>query len=220
MNEPVNDSTGLFLDKLQRLPLIAILRGLTLDRAVAAGSTLSEAGFQLVEVPLNSPDPLKSIETLALGFTSKLLVGAGTVLHPADVTRVADAGGRLIVAPNFNPAVVAEAKRLGLVCVPGVATPSEGFAALDAGADALKLFPGDMLTPPVVKAWRAVFPPDAILLPVGGVDLDNLTAYWHAGASGFGLGSALFKPDQPDETLALNAERFAGLLWELLEDAE
>ena len=204
---------------LSRLPLVAILRGLPLARAVNAGATLADAGLQIVEVPLNSPQPLKSIETLALGFAERLLIGAGTVTSADEVRQVQQAGGRLIVSPHFDPQVVATAKRLEMVCIPGVATPSEGFAALAAGADALKLFPAEVLTPAAVKAWRAVFPAETWLLPVGGVDLDNLAAYWQAGASGFGLGSALYRPSMSPAELATNAERFAGLMWALLDDA-
>lgn len=206
-----------FPERLQRLPLIAILRGITLDKTVTVGSTLLDAGFDIIEVPLNSPQPLKSIETLSLAFADKALIGAGTVTTAEQVRQVADAGGKLILSPHFDNEVVIEAKRLQLSCVPGVATPSEGFAALRAGADALKLFPAEMLTPPIVKAWRAVFPPETLLLPVGGIDLNNLPAYWQAGASGFGLGSSLFRPQYSTREIATQAERFAELAWTLLD---
>ena len=150
--------------------------------------------FHVIEVPLNSPRPLESIAKLAEAFGGRALVGAGTVLRQADVRRVQDAGGRLIVMPHGDPRIVAEAKHQRLVCIPGVATPTEGFAALAAGADALKLFPAEAIPPPVVKAWRAVFAPETLLLPVGGITPERMGAYRSAGASGFGLGSALFAP--------------------------
>jgi 2-dehydro-3-deoxyphosphogalactonate aldolase len=180
--------------ELSALPLIAILRGITPDEAVPVGSALVEAGFRIIEVPLNSPQPLLSIERLAREFGSRALVGAGTVLQPGQVAEVAAAGGRLIVMPHADVALIRAVKAAALWCVPGVATPTEAFAALAAGADALKLFPAELLTPPVLKALRAVLPRETRLLPVGGITPHNLTAYVAAGASGFGLGSALYKP--------------------------
>jgi 2-dehydro-3-deoxyphosphogalactonate aldolase len=179
---------------LQPLPLIAILRGITPDEALPVGQALVDAGLRIIEVPLNSPQPLRSIEALARAFGDRCLVGAGTVLSPAQADEVAAAGGRLIVMPHGDVAVIRAAKGRGLWCAPGIATPTEGFAALAAGADALKLFPAELLTPAVLKALRAVFPPDALFLPVGGITPQNLAAYRAAGASGFGLGSALYKP--------------------------
>lgn len=190
------------------LPLIAILRGVTPREAPQVGATLIECGWSLIEVPLNSPHPLDSIAALADAFPRALL-GAGTVLTAAAVRDVFAAGGELIVAPNFDPAVVREACRLGLLCLPGVATPSEGFAALAAGAHGLKLFPAEAIAPSVVKAWRAVFDPAIRLLPVGGITTANLAAYRAAGASGLGIGSALFKPGIDAKTLRGNAARFA-----------
>jgi len=178
---------------LQQLPLVAILRGLTPAEAPAIGQTLTEAGFVLLEVPLNSPQPLDSIAILAAQHPL-LLIGAGTVLSTADVRDVHAAGGRLIISPHFDPALVREALRLGLACVPGVATPSEAFAALQAGAHALKLFPAELITPSVLKAMRAVLPASLPLLPVGGITPANMAAYRQAGASGFGIGSALYAP--------------------------
>jgi 2-dehydro-3-deoxyphosphogalactonate aldolase len=174
--------------------LIAILRGLTPAEAPAAGAALVDAGVRIIEVPLNSPQPFDSITLLARAFGARVLVGAGTVLTPADVERVAEAGGRLVLSPNFDAAVVRQTKARGLLSVPGVATPSEGFAALGAGADALKLFPGEMLGPPVVKAWRAVFPAGTRFVSVGGVGLANLALFKAAGADAAGIGSSLFTP--------------------------
>jgi 2-dehydro-3-deoxyphosphogalactonate aldolase len=204
------------IDRLDALPLVAILRGLEPAQALAVGGLLVEAGFRALEVPLNSPQPFDSIARLAERFGSQALVGAGTVLSVADVGRVGDAGGRLLVTPNFDAAVVAAAKRRGMVCMPGVATPSEGFAALAAGADALKLFPAEALPPPVVKAWRAVFAKDVRLLPVGGITPDSMEAYCRAGANGFGIGSALFKPGVAPTELRSSAERFVTAMRRLM----
>lgn len=167
---------------LRHVPLVAILRGLPAHDALAVGSALCNAGWRLIEVPLNSPDPLTSIATLASNFP-QALVGAGTVLTPEDVRQVHGAGGQLIVSPNFNPAVVREAVRLGLLCLPGVMTPSEAFAALEAGASGLKLFPAEMISPAVLRALRAVLPQSARLLPVGGITPDNMGSYLAAGVS-------------------------------------
>jgi len=180
---------------LQKLPLVAILRGLTPSEAPAIGQALTGAGFVLLEVPLNSPQPLDSIAALATQHP-ELLIGAGTVMRAADVRDVHAAGGRLIISPHFDADLVQEALRLGLACMPGVATPSEAFAALKSGAHALKLFPAEMIGPAVVKALRAVLPASVPLLPVGGVSPDNMAAWRKAGASGFGIGSALYKPGQ------------------------
>jgi 2-dehydro-3-deoxyphosphogalactonate aldolase len=193
---------------LQDLPLIAILRGIGPDEVLPVGLALAEAGFRIIEVPFNSPQPLRSIEALARGLGTGCLVGAGTVMTPAQVGQVADAGGRLIVMPHGDADVIRAAKARGLWCAPGIATPSEGFAALAAGADALKLFPAELLTPAVLKALRAVFPPEVIFLPVGGITPLNLAAYMAAGASGFGLGSALYKPGLSLARLKANAAAF------------
>jgi len=182
---------------LKACPIAAILRGVTPDEIDAVGDALVEAGITLIEVPLNSPKPFESIKRLAARHGNRTLVGAGTVLDPADVHAVAACNGRLIVAPNADAAVIAQAKVGGLVALPGVMTPSEGFAALKAGADGLKLFPAEIIPPAVFKAWRAVFPADTLMLAVGGVGVDNLKTYAAAGASGFGIGSALYKPGRP-----------------------
>lgn len=192
MNE-MNDTLTLFSSAMARLPLVAILRGITPDEAVPVASALTGAGWSLIEVPLNSPQPLDSIARMRSAFP-QALVGAGTVLRVQQVREVHAAGGRLVVAPNFQADVVREAVALGMVCLPGVATPTEAFAALDAGAHGLKIFPAEMMAPSVVKALRAVLPPATLLLPVGGIGPDNMAAYSAAGANGFGIGSALYKP--------------------------
>ena len=196
-----------FLNALQTLPLVAILRGLRRGEALPVGQALVSTGWTLIEVPLNSPQPLDSIAALADALPMALL-GAGTVLTPADVRNVHAAGGQLIVSPNYNQAVVREAVHLGLVCLPGVMTASEAFAALQAGATGLKLFPAEMITPAVVKALRAVLPADAVVLPVGGISPGNMRAYLAAGASGFGIGSALFTPGTTAEAVKQNAIEF------------
>jgi 2-dehydro-3-deoxyphosphogalactonate aldolase len=194
---------------LAPLPLIAILRGVRPPEVTAIGGALVAAGFVAIEVPLNSPQPLASIRLLADAFGRRALIGAGTVRDPADVARVAAAGGGLIVMPHGDAAVIGAARQRGLLCVPGVATPTEAFAALDAGADALKLFPAEALPPAVLKAWRAVMPHDVWLLPVGGIRPDSMAAYLAAGANGFGLGSALYQPGMSALQVAANARTFA-----------
>ncbi len=196
-----------FARALQQLPLVAILRGLTPQEAPAIGHALVDSGFTLIEVPLNSPSPLDSIAALAAEHPDHL-IGAGTVLGAAQVRDVHAAGGRIIISPHFDAAVVHEALRLGLACVPGVATPSEAFAALAAGAHALKLFPAELITPTVLKAMRAVLPADVPLLPVGGITPDNMAAYRRAGAQGFGIGSALYAPGQSPEQVLGSAQTF------------
>jgi 2-dehydro-3-deoxyphosphogalactonate aldolase len=192
---------------LAQLPLIAILRGLTPAEAPAIGEALVSSGFAIIEVPLNSPEPLHSIAALTRKFP-QTLIGAGTVLNAQQVKDVHAAGGRLIVSPNFNPAVVAQALALNMVVLPGVATPTEAFAALDAGAHGLKLFPAEMILPATVKALRAVLPKTTALLPVGGITPDNMAAYRKAGASGFGLGSALYAPGRSAQDVTLQAQAF------------
>jgi len=196
-----------FAHALHKLPLVAILRGLRPEESLAVGQALVSTGWALIEVPLNSPRPLESIATLAAAFP-QALIGAGTVLTVQDVRNVQAAGGELIVSPNFNPAVVHEAVRLGLVCLPGVMTASEAFAALAAGASGLKIFPAEMITPAVLKALRAVLPSDSRVLPVGGITPDNMQLYFAAGADGFGIGSALYKPGTAPDTVAENAMNF------------
>ncbi|MDP6706684.1 MAG: 2-dehydro-3-deoxy-6-phosphogalactonate aldolase [Alphaproteobacteria bacterium] len=197
-----------FPGPLAELPLIAILRGVPPSDAAAVGQALVEAGFRAIEVPLNSPEPFESIRILAEAHGDHALVGAGTVLGIPDAGRVAEAGGRLVVMPHSDRAVIEETKRLGLLSVPGVATPTEAFAALAAGADALKLFPGEALPPAVVKAWRAVLPRDRWLIPVGGIGRDSFAPYLAAGADGFGIGSALYKPGMAADDVGARAREF------------
>jgi 2-dehydro-3-deoxyphosphogalactonate aldolase len=192
---------------MAQLPLIAILRGLTPAEAPAIGQALVSSGFALMEVPLNSPEPLQSIALLTQQFP-QALIGAGTVLSVQQVQEVHAAGGRLMVSPNFNPAVVEQALALGMVVLPGVATPTEAFGALQAGAHGLKLFPAEMISPATVKALRAVLPPAAALLPVGGITPGNMAGYLAAGASGFGLGSALYAPGRSAEQVRTQALAF------------
>jgi len=195
-------------DYLKKSPLIAILRGIRPEEVVAARDVLIEAGFRIVEVPLNSPQPLESLRLLAAQTDAETLIGAGTVLTVDDVYAVAETGARLIVAPNADPAVIARAKSLGLFCLPGVATPSEAFVALKAGADGLKLFPAEGLSPAVMKAWLAVLPAGTLLVPVGGISMENMAGYRAAGAAGFGLGSSLYKPGVSTEELKERAHNF------------
>jgi 2-dehydro-3-deoxyphosphogalactonate aldolase len=193
---------------LAELPLVAILRGLAPENAPAVGQVLVDAGFRIIEVPLNSPRPFESIGLLAKAFGTRALIGAGTVLRTEDVARVKDAGGRLIVMPHGDTAIIGEAKRQSLTCVPGVATPTEGFAALAAGADGLKMFPAEAMPSAVVKAWRAVLPPETLLMPVGGITAERMADYLAAGASGFGLGSALFTSRMTPAQVESNALQF------------
>jgi 2-dehydro-3-deoxyphosphogalactonate aldolase len=199
----------LLREYLVELPLVAILRGIKPENAEAVGQTLVEAGFRIIEVPLNSPDPFRSIEALAKSMPQNVLIGAGTVLDPAQVDGVKDVGGKLIVMPHADVEVIRRAKEHNLVCTPGIATPTEAFAALKSGADAVKIFPAEALPPSVVKAMRAVLPKDAIVLPVGGIKPDNMKPYVDAGANGFGLGSALFTPAMSVEEVGRNARAFA-----------
>lgn len=194
---------------LDSLPLVAILRGIRPDEALAVGNALVDAGFRVIEVPMNSPQPLESIRVLSEALGQRCLIGAGTVLQPEQVTEVAAAGGKLIVMPHADTRVISAAKRAGLYCVPGVATPTEAFAAVQAGADAIKLFPAELLTPPVLKAWRAVMPRDLPMLPVGGISPENMAPYIAAGANGFGLGSALYAPGRDANDVGRRARAFA-----------
>ena len=203
-----SDPAGRLARALHTLPLVAILRGITPDEAVPVGQALVDAGWSLIEVPLNSPRPLDSIGALVRAFP-QALVGAGTVLAAAQVRAVAASGAGLIVAPNTDAAVLAVGLRLGLVCLPGAATPTEAFAALAAGAHGLKLFPAELMPPAGVKALRAVLPIGTLMLPVGGITLDNMAAYRAAGAAGCGIGSALYQPGMSAAEVAVQARRFA-----------
>lgn len=198
-----------FEQAFAQCPLVTILRGITPNETVALGDALVDAGFRIIEVPLNSPDPLASISLLARHFAGTgVVIGAGTVLDSASVAQVEDAGGSLIIAPNCNPAVIAEAAARDLIAVPGIATPTEAFAALDAGAAALKLFPAEAASPAVLKAMRAVLPDGTRILPVGGITPEGMAAWRAAGAAGFGLGSALYRPGLSVEEVRANAARF------------
>lgn len=190
------------------LPLIAILRGVRPDAVVAIGQALIDAGFRVIEVPLNSPEPLESIRRLTAACGDRARIGAGTVLTVQQVRDVAAAGGTLVVSPNANPDVIRATKAAGLWSAPGVATPSEGFSALESGADMLKLFPAEQIGPGVVKAWRAVFPGHVPLVPVGGVTVQNMAAFVAAGAAGFGLGSALYTPGMTATDVRRTADAF------------
>jgi len=190
------------------LPLVAILRGIAPAEADAVGAALYETGFRLIEVPLNSPAPLESIARLRRALPEDALVGAGTVLQTMQIESLKSAGGEWVVMPHADLALVRAAKAARLPCVPGVATPTEAFGALSAGADALKLFPAELLTPPVIKALRAVLPRSARLLPVGGITPENMSAYIAAGADGFGLGSALYSAGASAEQVKQRAQRF------------
>ncbi len=204
MVQPVTDFDAAFA----RCPLIAILRGVKPDEVTDIGEALVGAGFTLIEVPLNSPDPLDSIARLAKAFAGRAVVGAGTVLSIDDVVAVEAAGGRMIISPNMNPAVVTETATRNLVSLPGIATPSEAFAALEAGATALKLFPAEASHPAVVKAMRAVLPSGTRLLPVGGIAPDTMQPWRAAGAAGFGLGSALYQPGLGAADVGVRAAAF------------
>jgi 2-dehydro-3-deoxyphosphogalactonate aldolase len=197
---------------LDQCPLVAIVRGVTPDQAESIGDAIYEGGIRIIEVPLNSPDPLKSIERLAARFADRMLVGAGTVLDTTDVQRVRDAGGRIIVSPDTNIEVIAAAAGAGLVASPGYFTPSEAFAALRAGATALKLFPAEGASPAVLKAHLAVIRTHVPVLAVGGITSDNMRPWLDAGATGFGLGGGLYKAGQnAAETLEKARAYVAGL---------
>ncbi len=179
---------------LQHLPLVAILRGVKPEEVEAIADAVYAEGFRVIEVPLNSPNALDSIARLARRIPADAVVGAGTVLSEQAVADVESAGGKVIVMPHADVAVIRAAEARGLFCVPGAATPTEAFAAVNAGADAVKLFPAELITPAIVKAMRAVLPKSLRLLPVGGITPDNMGPYVKAGAAGFGLGSALYSP--------------------------
>ena len=188
-----------------RRSLVAILRGITPDDALPIADALVRAGFPVIEIPLNSPSPILSIARIADHFGDQCIIGAGTVLTAKEVSEVADAGGRLIVSPNTNPNVIHATRRCGLISMPGALSPTEVLAALDAGANAIKLFPAELISPHVVKALLAITPPDTLMLPVGGITPKHMADYLAAGATGFGIGSALYSPG----TSASNVYRVA-----------
>ena len=197
---------------LQRCPLVAILRGVKPQEVESIVEVLREEGIFVVEVPLNSPEPLESIELLAKRFGDNMLIGAGTVTKTSGVTDVAAAGGRLIVTPHADLNVVRTAKEKGLLTAPGFFNPTEAFALLEAGADALKLFPADVLGPPMLKAMRAVLPKDTIVLPVGGVGVEQIPQWLSAGAQGFGLGTSLYRPGDTPEAVRGKAKALVAAL--------
>ena len=194
--------------RLAECPLVAIIRGVTPDEVVAVGEAIFAAGIRIIEVPLNSPDPFHSIERLAEAMGRRATVGAGTVLRMEDVARVRDAGGGIVVSPGCDPEVIAATAAAGMISAPGYFTPSEAFAALKAGAHALKLFPAEAASPAVVRAQRAVLPRDVPLLVVGGVRPDNMAEYLAAGANGFGLGSGVYKPGQTPSQVGAQARAY------------
>jgi 2-dehydro-3-deoxyphosphogalactonate aldolase len=192
---------------MDRLPLVAILRGLKPEEALDMGHAIVNAGFHILEVPLNSPDPLRSIQILAEAFPNAL-VGAGTVTTAQQVRDIKAVGGQLIISPHLDDNVVCEAVNLGLISLPGVATPSEAFKAILLGAHGLKLFPAEMISPAVVKSMRAVLPSNIRLVPVGGIGTHNMADYRKSGASGFGIGSALYAPGKSAQAVGESAAAF------------
>ncbi|WP_347716739.1 2-dehydro-3-deoxy-6-phosphogalactonate aldolase [Sphingomonas sp.] len=205
-------ASDLFHRYFDKCPLVAIIRGVTPDEVEAVGEAIFAAGIRIIEVPLNSPDPLESIRRLAARMGERALVGAGTVLQPAQVDEVRHAGGRLIVSPNTKADVIRATATAGLVSAPGYFTPSEALAAIEAGATALKLFPAEAASPAMVKAQRAVLPKNVPLLIVGGVSPDTMGPWLQAGANGFGLGSGVYKPGQSGDEVAAQARAYVRAL--------
>jgi len=195
-------------DVLATVPLVAILRGLRPDEALGVGEMIIRAGFKVLEVPLNSPDPFDSIQAMAAAFKGRAIVGAGTVLKVEDVERLAHVGGQICISPNSNVDVIRAAKAHGLISFPAFFTATEAFAAIDAGADALKLFPAELAGPSGLKALKAVFPKTMPVFPVGGVTADNMDTYLEVGAKGFGIGTAVFKPGDTPEIVYKKAKAF------------
>ena len=200
-------------------PLVAILRGLTPEEAPMVGRVLFGAGFRMLEVPLNRPRAIEAMRILIEMAPDDALVGAGTVLTKADVDAVKEAGGTLIVSPHCAEDVISHAAGKGMIPLPGVATPTEGYRALNAGAHGLKLFPAEMIPPPAVKAIRSIMPPDTVLMPVGGIHTQNMAAYIAAGATGFGIGGQLYQPRVEEATLKRSAEAFMAAREKLLQGA-
>jgi 2-dehydro-3-deoxyphosphogalactonate aldolase len=203
---------------MARLPLVAILRGIRPDESTPIVMALIDAGFLLIETPLNSPQPFETIRLMRMVAPKETMIGAGTVRTEKEVAAVAEAGGDLIVMAHADTAIIKAAKARGLIALPGVATPTEAFAALDAGADGLKAFPAEMIQPAVVKAWRAVIPASVPILPVGGITPASMAAYAAAGADGFGLGSALYRPGDGAKKAAENAAAFVSA-WRKIKPA-
>ena len=206
-------------DALATMPLVAILRGLRPDEALGVGEMLIQAGFKVLEVPLNSPDPFDSIQAMARAFKGRAIVGAGTVLKVADVERLAEVGGQICISPNTNADVIRTAKARGLISFPAFFTATEAFAAIDAGADALKLFPAELAGPSGLKALKAVLPKTMPVFPVGGVTADNMDTYLDVGAKGFGIGTAVFKPGDSADVVFKKARAFTDA-WARLHPAQ
>lgn len=204
---------------LEENPLIAILRGIEPSNAPAVAGALVDAGFRIIEVPLNSPRPLESIKHIEALHGHRAIVGAGTVLTAHDVHAVADIGGQIIVSPNMNPSVGEAAMERGLAWCPGVCTPTEALSALDIGASVLKFFPAEMVPPAAIRAVRAVLPTDAVVVAVGGITPEAMSAYYVAGTDGFGLGSALFKPSYTIDDIVRRARHFMDALGQLEKDS-
>ena len=200
-----HDNPNTAMDWKAHLPLVAILRGLEPERAVDVAGALVDAGIGMIEVPMNSPEPLRSIAAIVDAFGDRALIGAGTVLDVATVDSLKGIGAQLVVSPNFNPEVVRRAAALGMTAMPGVLTPSEMFGALEAGATGLKIFPAELFPASAIKAVRAVLPKGCPILVVGGIHAGNMTEFLAAGATGFGLGSALFKPGKDLSAIGTDA---------------
>ncbi|GAB0113990.1 2-dehydro-3-deoxy-6-phosphogalactonate aldolase [Acidisoma sp. C75] len=199
-------------DWFARCPLIAILRGVRPDEVVAIADALEKAGIAIIEVPLNSPDPLTSIRLLAESFGDRLLIGAGTVMTPEQVRAVAGVGGKLLVTPHADAELVREAKALGMMAAPGFFTPAEAFSLLRAGADCIKLFPAEASNPAALRGMRAILPPGTLVVPVGGITPENIPAWTAAGAAGFGIGSSIYKPGDTAEVAFAKASALVAAL--------
>lgn len=201
-----------FAEAIAAIPIVAILRGVKPDEVIAVAQAIFDVGVRVIEVPLNSPDPFTSIANLATHFTDRAIVGAGTVLTVEDVARCKAAGAQIIVSPNMNPDVIRATVAAGMISAPGCLTPTEAFAALDAGAHAVKLFPGELISAAVVKAMRAVLPKQAVVLVVGGVSADLISQYREAGATGFGIGGGIYRPGASPEQAGANAAHYVAAL--------
>lgn len=203
------DNVGRFAVAMEEMPIIAILRGISPREAVPVAKAIFEAGIRIIEVPLNSPDPFNSIGQLTKYFGQGAIIGAGTVLTVDDVAKSARAGAQIIVSPNMNEEVIRATVAAGMISGPGCLTPTESFAALDAGAHAVKLFPGELLTPAIIKAMRAVLPKEANILVVGGVTVENMADFRAAGANGFGVGGNIYRAGDSAEDAGRRAAAFA-----------
>jgi 2-dehydro-3-deoxyphosphogalactonate aldolase len=194
------------MNTIKNLGLIAVLRGITPDEVIAVSTALLNAGWGAIEITLNSPDAYDSLEILFKNFKGKCLIGAGTVLCPDEVKKIADIGLDFVISPNMNCDVIRETKNQGLLSIPGIFTPSEAFTALDCGADALKIFPGESINPSFIKAIRAVLPPQTVIYVTGGIDTNNMQTFLKAGANGFGIGGSVYKPNLVCDTVEKNAK--------------